>query len=246
MKKINTIIIFILFGTNMFCQETCREGYDMINKLMQKSNSILRKDEISLPLYFRIQRSKRKTKEALKLAYRMLEENDCSVIDRIIELELKLGNPFKAEKIALDRLNDLNPNWRKKSSYVPTYYLSVLVQISRFDRKNSFYKGVRRNKGSHGVCGFTTYEQDVANLLWTAESLFNNYGPIFCLKFLQSSTIVINEDKQHLKMTWEKIYELLIQSMKTVYEYEEIKTLYECIPPPYPILSKINPLPTFA
>ena len=118
-------------------------------------------------------------------------------------------------------------NWKDKNTTVPTSYLTDLVRINRFDRKKSFYKVIRRNKGFLSVCGFIGNEQDVTGLLSEAENLFNNYGPIYCLKYLQSSTIFINEDRKYLKPTWEKIYRLLIQSMRTEYEYSEIKTFFE-------------------
>lgn len=230
MKKKSYIILLLIFsGIISHGQESCSELYDRIHEMQMYSNPILR--EKRLPLFLRIRKSKRQSKQALKLAYKTIEENDCNeydvIVDRIIELELKLGNASKAEKIALERLNKLNPNWKDSDSVVAPSHLFILSTISSFEASKSFYKRVRKNRGSYGVCGTTSYEEDVATLSWQAEKLFHNYGKIYCLKFLQASTIIINEDSESAKSSWNNIYNLLIQSMAIEYSYEEIKNQYE-------------------
>jgi hypothetical protein len=230
MKKKSYILLILIFAAFIsHGQESCREQYDKIHDMEINSNPILQ--EKKLPLFLRIRKSKRQSRKALKLAYKTIEINDCKeysiIVDRIIDLELKLGNASKAEEIALKRLDKLNPNWKDLNSSVNPSYLSILATISSIDASNSFYKMVRKNKGSYGVCGTTTYEEDVATLSWQVEKLYQNYGKIYCLKFLQASTIIINEDSERAKSSWDNIYDLLIQSLEIEYTYEEIKNQYE-------------------
>lgn len=230
MKKKSYIILILIFAAIISQgQESCREQYDEIHDMQINSYVILRKEK--LPLFFRIQKSKRQSRKAKKLAYSTIEEYDCKeysiIVDRIIELELKFGNTSKAEEIALKRLDKLNPNWKDLNSLVNPSHLSILATISSIDASNRFYKRVRKNKGSYAVCGTTSYEQDVATLSWQVENLYQNYGKIHCLKFLQASTIIINEDSEIAKSSWDKIYDLFIQSMEIEYTYEEIKNRYE-------------------
>lgn len=184
-----------------------------------------------MPLFLRIRKSKRLSRKALKLAYTTIEKFNCTkysyIVDRIIELELRLGNISNAEKIALERLNNLNPNWQEFTSPVYSSHLSVLATIISTDGSNSFYKRVRRNRGNYGCCGTTSYTEDVSILSWQAEKLYLEYGKIYCLKFLKSSTILISEDDERAKPYWDNIYKLLIQSMEIEYTYEQIKKQFE-------------------
>ena len=78
-----------------------------------ESHSIINDESMSISK--RIRQLKKLAKESLKLAYKTIEENDCEkysiIVDRIIELELQLGNREKAETIALKRLNKRTPKW---------------------------------------------------------------------------------------------------------------------------------------
>lgn len=228
-KKGFTTIMLLFFVAISHGQESCRAQYDMIKKLEDNSHDILNNQ--AFPLTIRIQKSKRQAKIALKLAYEAIEKNDCKeysiIMDRIIGLEMQLGNPAKAKRMALLRLNKMYPNWKENNTLIKPSHLSILSYISNFRRKNSFYRNVRKNKGIHGVCGTTSYGEDVSTLLWQAESLFNDYGEIFCLRFLQSSAILINEDLEGVKLYWDKIYDLLIKSSAVEYSFEEIKAQYE-------------------
>ncbi len=230
MKKKGFIALMLFFIVVIsHGQESCRAQYDLIYELENNSHYILNNQVF--PLIIRIQKSKRQAKIALKLAYETIEKNDCKeysiIMDRIIGLEMQLGNPSKAKKAALLRLNKMYPNWKESNVLIKPSHLSILAYISNFQRKNSFYRNVRRNKGIHGVCGTTSYGEDVSTLLWQAESLFNDYGEIFCLRFLQSSAILINEDLEGVKLYWDKIYDLLIKSSAVEYSFEEIKAKYE-------------------
>jgi len=158
-------------------------------------------------------------KQALEIAYETIENNQCDghdysiIVDRIIDLELKFGNKKKAESIAIERLTKLSPNWWNKDSNVTPENLIVLSRISAFKSKESYYRLIRKNKGSYGVCGTTTYEQDVSTLLWQAKQLYENYGKIYCYKLLQNSVILINEDSERAKPIWNDIYDLLLNSI---------------------------------
>ncbi|MBK7094733.1 MAG: hypothetical protein IPH57_06710 [Saprospiraceae bacterium] len=99
--------------------------------------------------------------------------------------------------------------------------------IGSYEKSNSFYKNVKKYKGLYGVCGSTTYEQDVSTLLWIAETLYKNYGEVFCLKYLQGSTIIINEDSERAKLIWDKVYNLIIKSLGMNTSYDEIKREFE-------------------
>jgi hypothetical protein len=201
----------------------------MINELDAESYAILRNEEISLNK--RIRKSKKMSKKALKLAYNTIENNDCKkysqIIDKIIELELKFGNTKNAEIIALERLNKLNPNWKEHNQFAYASHLSILATINYIANSDSFYRRLRKNKGKYGVCGTTTYSQDIGNILWQAETLFSNYGKIYCLKFLKGSTILINEEDERAKLFWGKIYDLLIRSMTEELSFDQIKVQYE-------------------
>ncbi len=194
-----------------------------------ESHSIINDESMSISK--RIRQLKKLAKESLKLAYKTIEENDCEkysiIVDRIIELELQLGNREKAETIALKRLNKRTPKWDTEQGRAYVSDLAILATISSYKASNSFYKNIKKYKGLYGVCGTTTYEQDVSNLLWKAETIFNNYGENFCLKFLQVSTIIINDDSETAKLIWDKVYNLIIKSLGMNASYDEIKREFE-------------------
>jgi hypothetical protein len=194
-----------------------------------KSHSVISDENKSLMR--RIKESKNFAKQALVLAYKLIEVKACKnysiTVDRIIELELQLGNPKKAELIALQRLNKKNPNWKNINAKTSASDLEALAIISNYKKSNSFYKDIKRNKGLYGICGTTSYEQDVEKLLWIADKLYNEHGKVYCLKFLQSSIMLLNEDNDRAKHNWGKIYELLIQSMTIEYSYKQIKNQFE-------------------
>lgn len=227
--KLKHVILLLVFSMQLSAQNWCNEQYDKIHEIQMESHSII--NDESKPLSKRIKQSKKLAKESLKLASKTLEENDCEkysiIVDRIIELELQLGNPKKAESIALKRLNNRTPKWYSEKGTVYASDLEILVTISSYRKSNSFYKKLKKYKGLYGVCGTTTYEQDVSTLLWKAESLLNNYGEVFCLKFLQGSTIIINEDVERAILIWDKIYDLIITSIGRNTPYNEIKSEFE-------------------
>ena len=227
--KLKHIVILLVFSVQLSAQNWCSEEYDKIHDLQMESHSIINDESMSISK--RIRQSKKLAKESLKLAYKTIEENDCEkysiIVDRIIELELQLGNRKKAETIALKRLNKRTPKWDTEQGRAYASDLEILARISSYKASNSFYKHVRKNKGLYGVCGTTTYEQDVSNLLWKAETIFNNYGEIFCLKFLQGSTIIINEDNERAILAWDKVYDLIIKSKGVNTPYNEIKRDFE-------------------
>ena len=227
--KLKYSILILAFSVQLSAQNVCSEAYVKVHDLQMESHSII--NDGSLSLSKRIRQSKKLAKESLKLAYKTIEENDCEkysiIVDRIIELELQLGNPKKAESIALKRLNKRTPKWDSEKGKAYASDLEILATISSYKKSNSFYKIVRKYKGVYGVCGTTTYEQDVSALLWKAEMLFKNYGEVFCLKFLQSSTIIINEDNEKAILIWDKVYDLIVKSIGINTPYSEIKREYE-------------------
>lgn len=194
-----------------------------------ESHSVI--NDKSKPLSKRICVSKKLAQKSLKLAYKTIEENDCEkysiIVDRIIELELQLGNPKNAELIALTRLNRRTPNWKSEKGKAFASDLEKLAIIGSYEKSNSFYQNVKKYKGLYGVCGTTTYEQDVSALLWIAETLYKNYGAVFCLKYLQGSTIIINEDSERAKLIWDKVYNLIIKSLGMITSFDEIKSEFE-------------------
>lgn len=228
-KQIYIIVILILLVENLCCQVNYRELYDEIHQMQMNSYDILYKK--NYPLFLRIILSKRQSKNALKLAYDTIKNNECDaydiIIDRIIELELRLGHVLRAEKIALERLEKLNPKWRNIDSPVDYSHLSVLALIQNSKNTDKFYKRVRKHKLYGGFCDEISYETDVQNLEYCAKNIFEGYGPIYCYKYLQNSKIVVNEDKEYLNSYWNTIYELLIHSIATNTSYSEIKYNYE-------------------
>lgn len=235
MKMKIYILIFTAFcNSRMYSQISCNDMYGIIHKLENNSNSIVFNDE-SISLNKRIRKSKHMAIQALKIAYSTIDYDMCNnhdysiIVDRIIDLELQFGNKKKANKIALERLEKLNPNWKNKASSVSPEHLTVLSRISSFKPSESFYKLVKKNK-YYFACGTTTYEQDVSTLLWQAEQLYENYGKIYCYKLLQNSVILINEDNERAKPIWDNIYDLLINSISDHESFEQIVTNYEKSP----------------
>lgn len=210
-------------------QNWCKKEYKKINDLQEQSYNVLKDNNKSL--FKRIRKSKKLAKQALKFAYATIEENDCQnyslIVDKMIEIELQLGNKKRAEKIALKRLNKKTPGWKSVKGRANFSDLAVLASISNYKKSDSFYRNFRKDKRIQGVCGTTTYDEAVSLLLSQAKLLYNNYGKIYCLKLLQGSTIIINEDIESTKPYWDEIYDLLIKSMHAEYTYEQIKNQYE-------------------
>ena len=127
----------------------------------------------------------------------------------------------------MQRLNKRTPNWKSEKGKADPADLEILAIIANYEKSNSFYHYVKKYNGLYGVCGTTTYEEDVSNLLWKAETLYKKYGKIYCLRFLQGSTIIINEDNERAALIWNKIYDLLINSLSLERSFEEIKLEYE-------------------
>ncbi|MEZ4907117.1 MAG: hypothetical protein R2771_05635, partial [Saprospiraceae bacterium] len=223
--KLKYSILILAFSVQLSAQYACSEEYEKVHDLQMESHSIINNKSMSLSK--RIRQSKKFAKESLKLAYKTIEENECEkysiIVDRIIELELQLGNPKKAESIALKRLNKRTPKWDFEKGKAYASDLEILATICSYKKSNSFYKNIRKYKGFYGVCGTTTYEQDVSILLWKAETLFKNYGEVYCLKFLQVSPIIINEDREKAVLIWDKVYDLIIKSIGMNTPYNEIK-----------------------
>ena len=215
----------------MHSQISCKEKYGIIHELENRSTSIVFNDE-NISLNKKIMKSKNMAKQALKIAYSTIENNACNnhdysiIVDRIIDIELQFGNKKKANKIALERLEKLNPNWKNQGSSVSPEDLTALSRISSFKPSESFYKLVKKKK-YYWACGTTTYEQDVSTLLWQAKQLYENYGKIYCYKLLQNSVILINEDSERAKPIWDNIYDLLINSINDQESFEQIVTNYE-------------------
>lgn len=115
-------------------QNWCNEEYDRIHDLQQESHSII--NDVSKCLSKRIRLSKRRAKEALKIGYTTIEENECEkyslIVDRIIELELQLGNPKKAESIALTRLYKRTPKWQTNEGKAYASDLEILAVIGSY------------------------------------------------------------------------------------------------------------------
>jgi len=169
--------------------------------------------------------------EAQRLAYTIIEKGTFSeysiIIDKIIDIELKRRNNRNAEKIALDRLNILYSTWKNIDQYVNPSYLSILADIGLQDDSKSYYKFLELNGGAGGFCSTPSYERKVASLLLRAEKLYERYGKIYCLKYLQYSIILIDDEDSIAKFDWIKIYDLLIKSLNVKYSFEEIKFQYE-------------------
>jgi hypothetical protein len=227
--KVKHIVILLVFSIQLSAQNSCSEEYDKIRDLRLESHSII--NDKSMSISKRIRESKKLAKESLKLAYKTIGENDCKeysfIVDRIIDLELQLGNIEKAETIALKRLNKRTPKWDTKQERAKVADLAILATISSYKGSSSFYTNIKKSKGFVEVCGTTSYEQKVSNLLWKAETIFNNYGENFCRKFLQGSTIIINEDSEIAKLIWDKVYNLIIKSLGMNASYDEIKKEFE-------------------
>lgn len=223
-KSYITLFLAVL-SISLSAQSVCRKQYDRIKEIELNAKTVLEKEGS-------IRQAKKQTKQALKLAYAAIATNDCKAyyskfVDQIIELELKLGNVSKAEQIALERLDQSNPNWRALDASVNLAQLSILVKISHAKHSASFYQKLRRKQRGHAVCGTTTYAQDVAELYNSAQILFTHYGKIYALKFLQNSSLLIVEEEDAAKVSWDKIYDLLLQSLQAHFSYQTIKHQYE-------------------
>lgn len=196
-KQIILLLLLLIIDFEVSGQTPCRDAYRLIHELSINSNPILRNESISMSR--RIHISKRLSKEALKLAYQTIQNNDCQaygdyaiIVDRIIELEVKLGNYYNAEKIAQERLVKLYPNWKDPEiRYMDASHVSALAMIKNASSTNDFYKNVRKNKGEYGVCGTISYNEECSIVLRQAESLYDNYGAIYCLRFLENSDFFV-------------------------------------------------------
>ncbi len=185
-KQLLLIFLILIIGFEISGQAPCRDAYRLIHELSINSNPILHDESVSMSRRIRI--SKRLSKEALKLAYQTIQNNDCQaygdyaiIVDRIIELEVKLGNYHNAEKIAQERLVKLYPNWKgPETQYMYPDHISVLAMIKIASKNNSFYKKVRKNKGEYGMCGTMSDFEQASILLLQAETLYNSYGAIYC------------------------------------------------------------------
>jgi len=217
-KQLLLLIFALIICIEVVGQTSCREAYRLIHELSNNSYPILRDESISMTRRIRI--SKRLSKEALKLAYQTIQNNDCQeygdyaiIVDRIIELEIKLGNYRIAEKIAQERLVKLYPNWKDpQTQYMNPDHVSALAMIKNASRLNGFYKNVRKNKGEYGVCGTMSDYERASILLLQAETLYDSYGVIYCLKFLENSDIYPYSSMEEVAPIWEKINNLLMKS----------------------------------
>lgn len=201
----------------------------MLSQIESKSRNIDHDDSKSIHL--RIFKSKRLTKKGIKKATQFLNEKSCDfnsdLIGKIIEFELKLGKKRKAKKLALKRLNKFNPNWKKDNSRVPNQYLSILVRINSTKKSRSYYRILRKHKGRYAVCGTTTHAQDVRFIFNQADILKNDYGEVYSSKFLQGSTLLINEDCEYANLYWDEIYKIIVESLLSNFTPDQIKYEYE-------------------
>lgn len=225
LNKSYVTLFLVVLSISLSAQSVCRKQYDRINEIELNAKAVLAKEGS-------IRQAKKQTKQALKLAYAAIARDDCEAyyskfVDQIIELELRLGNVSKAEQIALERLDQSNPNWRALDASVNLAQLSILVKISHAKHSASFYQKLRRKQRHHAVCGTTTYAQDVAEIYDSAQTLFTCYGEIYALKFLQNSSLLIVEEEDAAKVSWDKIYDLLLQSLQAHFSYQTIKHQYE-------------------
>ena len=130
-------------------------------------------------------------------------------------------------KVHLYGKQSVKPNWQELNSEVNIDYLEQLARISTIDSSNNFYKSVRKQKGIIGICGTTTYSEDVNSHLWVAKQLYENYGKIYCFKYLQQSCVMINEDNDYAAVVWDNIYHLLIRSLNEYVSIDEILEQYK-------------------
>lgn len=222
-------ILILTISLQISAQRNCSLAYNEIYSLQRKSHSVI--EDKDKPLSQRIRESKRLARRAIDVAYESLNNKECNkysaIFDRVIELHIQMGKPNRAKRIACNRLNKLTPEWKGLSGRINPKFLSVLARISNYRRSESFYRRVKKYKGIPSVCGTVTYDEKVESLYWTAKELLDHYGQIYCLKFLQSSTLIINEDQNTAKEHWIKIYDLLINSLAVEQSYNKLRKEYE-------------------
>ena len=90
--KLNYIILLSIFTLQLTAQNWCLEEFEKIQYLQNESHAVIKNESKSLSK--RIRESKKLAKEALKFAYKTIEQKDCEnysvIVDRIILLELQL------------------------------------------------------------------------------------------------------------------------------------------------------------
>jgi|GEM_PF-1867360 len=229
MKQLVAFFLFlILFCNNVSGKTYCEEQYDVLREMEKVSRDVFNKKYRTS--IWRIAKAKSNTRKALKLAYKTLADNECSnyssIVEIIIRLELLLGNASKAEVIALERLNRIYPDWKKPEKDINTSFIGVLCKIQPISKSNFYYKNARK-KGASFPCDTYSHAERIILFHKQAQIIFKNYEKAYCYKYLQGSTLIINEDIGVADPYWADIYEMLIISMSTHFTYEEIKQLYE-------------------
>lgn len=229
MRVILIVIIVNTVTLSFGLSQSCRSELNQCEEIFRVSSYVSTLESISIGK--RIRQSKKLAKQALELAYKTIENNDCNeysqFVNLIIQLELNLGNKKAAEKIALERLNKIK-NWKDLSQKINTSNIYALYTIHQSTKEKNYYERLR-NPDNHVVvtCGWFPYSYLVAEIRKTADVLFHQYGKSYCLKYLQENVIAINEDDKDAIDDWHHIYKLLLQSMSEYYSFEQIKLMYE-------------------
>jgi len=231
MNKACISIFLILMLGNLKSQtlDSCSYQYNLMSRMESKTYSNLGKTNI--PIMARIEESRKYMKINLNYAYKVIREKECieypKIANKIIEWEMRLGNNNKALEFALGRLDKLNPDWKQKNNSVDPSHLSILAEISRKNKSNDFYTIVESSNGRYGRCETSSYSNEVSILLNQAEILYADFGKIYCQKFLENSPIIINEANAVVMKDWDKIFDLMINSLSDEYSFDEMKSEYE-------------------
>ncbi|MEM8527700.1 MAG: hypothetical protein AAGG68_23865 [Bacteroidota bacterium] len=233
MNQLTLTAICLLFT---YCMGTaqlrsCQEEYNQVYKLDDQSTAIFDTDKGIIER--KIEQSQQLVQKGLGIAYEAIQKEDCEaysiLVDRIINLEMRIGNPDNAEKVALDRLDRLYPNWRnwKEKVDIPSNHISVLARMGSYREEDNFYMQMLKQRRIYGVCGTVSYGEEVSYLLRNVKSLYTHYGKRICLRYLENYDLILHEEHEYIAPIYNEIYKLLIKSLKKQYTHAELINMYK-------------------
>lgn len=228
MKTIIKIFFLNLICYSIVGQETCEESFLKILHYEKKSENTLKRNY--LPISLRIIKSKNYNRKALNLAYQQIQRPECDkysqLVDKIIRFELKFDHKERAIKIAEERLNKIYPNWKNVEQNINGDHISILASIGNINETTNYYNQVRKAKGPIYFCDSKPYHLKVKELYESAQILYDQYGEIYSLKYLQNNSIIINENDVKAIKYWNEIFELLIKSIKNLKIESNLETVF--------------------
>lgn len=202
-----------------------------------------------------LSRSRRITKQALRMAYALAENTSCTHDDNIAmsiaELEHRLGNYNKARDVLITFLKTRCPEFDNPDADCWFGQEPFEALARTMVSTKSFYQQIRKQKGIIGVCGtvFPLEWYDTAN--YYATTLHEHFGAMYCIRYLNAVGVILNgtdvllldfnnslypehdflqRTKDYLPDVWDPIYDEAILALLATDSRENLMKKYLTAP----------------